>query len=812
MLRKALYWGGVILISLFILASALLYFLFPKDELVQRFLPELETRLGRPVELGDAGVSLWPPFGVYIEDLKVSNLPPAVTPLLLKVDRARIQLSLWALLRGQWTAHGILLRGVSVSYEVFDDSSTNISDLLAGEAGMAPVWIEDLELMDASIVFIDARDQSRLKLSRLDATLHTNIKEMSGRVEMSLGAASWSVDTTRTKIDNPLALKIRGTYDAETDRLNLRILSGSLLLVPVEGSIDIDSLSYMPYIKSELTLGPVEVSDLQAGLVKYLSDSARNQLDSYECSGELRGHATYAGPAGEWSSGQLLGEVVWLAGRLVWNDQEMLRVASVTIPMDRAGFHVSCENAHLMGGPLELAIVGSWPAASRLEVTLSGQADMERVGELMQTSGITGTMSYQATVRGRHDRPKGWSVRMRAEPNRIRFSVPGRPDVEVSAGRLIYDGTGATVRDLEIRAGSTTVVVEAQIPDLRWASLFQEEMRSPMKADIFLSSRYFNLDQVLPALVTGSDPTPDRGASPARADTDLEIRLDFDTLVMGDIQWQSVTAEMTSEGSRLRIDTLSGRLFDGRASLTGDIDFDDPELPRFDLRLQLDSVAMGELRGRFQSLGEHLEGRGSLKAVIQSGPMPARDILDSLIVTGSAAFFDARLVNLKKAHGILKVLGIDAPDPIAFQSRWNTYQLERGRVKMDRFMFRALDAEWTLNGSIGLDGSLNYGLAVTLSKNLSDRFVLPQSLAPHIPAAWSDLSNPADLLKNDTGSAELFVLVQGSFRRPEIRLDWDRMRASMQARFEARVKETVRDELKDKLKKGLKDLFNSKKP
>jgi hypothetical protein len=281
---------------------------------------------------------------------------------------------------------------------------------------------------------------------------------------------------------------------------------------------------------------------------------------------------------------------------------------------------------------------------------------------------------------------------------------------------------------------------------------------------------------------------------------------------MGDVQWQSVTAELTSEGSRLRIDTLYGRLFDGRASLVGDIDFDDPELPRFDLRLQLDSVAMGELRGRFHSLGKHLEGRGSLKASIQSGPMPAGDILDSLIATGSAELFDARLVNLQAAHGILKLLGIDAPDPIALQSRSNTFQLVRGRVQMDRFRFSALDAEWTLNGSIGLDGSLNYGLAVTLSENMSDRFVLPQSLTPHIPAAWSDLRNPADLLKNDTGLTELFVLVQGSFRRPEVRLDGDRMRANMQTRFEARVKETIKDELKDKLEKGLKDLFNSRKP
>lgn len=777
-----------------------------------RILPELEARLGRPVELGSAGVSLWPPFGMYIENLRVANLPPAITPMLVQVDYARGQLSLMALMKGRIVATAIELKGVHASYEVFADSTTNISDLLGGNEAVAPFWIEQLELIDASLLIRDARDLSTVELSQLDASLYTDARDMSGRLEISLGSVSWSVDTTRTNVDNPVALDIRGAYHAESDKLSLRIHSGHVLMVPLEGSIDIDSLSSEPQLKSELSLGPIEVSELKDGMAMFITDYARQQLDSYEFSGELRGHATYRGPALEWSPDHFKAEAVWLGGRLIWNHRELLKIASMTIPMDRVGYHVSCENAFFLGGPLQLAVVGNWPDGNRIEVTVSGRADMERAGELMQNSGISGAIDYQATLRGRYDDPEGWSVRMRAEPDRVRIKEPGGSDLIIHSGQLVYDGMGLTVKDVEVRAGSTMVVVKAQIPDLKWSSMFTEDVRDPIEAHIELFSHYCNLDRFFPATAAPTTLPPTTQTLPPAFDALLHIQVNFDTLIMGGVPWYSVTAELTSSSQHMHIDTLSGRLFDGQVTLGGDIDLEDPENPGFDLTLQLDSMAMGELSGRFFTLGQHLMGRGSLEAKIESGRVPVRDMLDSLTVTGTAALFDARLVNLQAAHGILKILGIDVIDPISLASRWNAYHLERGRVRLEDFEFKTPQADWTLNGSIGLDGSLNYDLAVTLSRNLSDRFVLPQSLTPRVPPEWVAMTSPADLLKNDTGSAELFLMVQGSYTRPRIKFDWERLREGMQRRFESRVKDTVKDELKDRLKTGLKNLFNPKKP
>lgn len=812
MLKKVLIRGGIILVSLFILASALMYFLFPKDVLIARILPELEARLGRPIELGSAGVSLWPPFGMYVEDLRVANLPPAITPTLLQIDYARGQLSLMALMKGRFVATAIELKGVHASYEVFADSATNISDLLGKDEGVAPFWVEQLDLIDASFVMRDARDQSMLEISKISASLKTDVHDMSGRLEISLGGVTWSVDTTRTHVDNPLTLEIHGTYNAESDRLSLRIHSGNVLMVPLEGSIDIDSLSSVPLLKSELTIGPVELSELKVGVAMFLTDSARQQLNSYECFGELRGHATYNGPAGEWSPDHFKAEAVWLDARLVWNNQELLKIASVTIPMDRVGYHVSCENAYFLGGPLQLAVVGNWPDENRIEVTVSGRADMERVGEWMQNSGLAGAIDYQATLRGRFDRPDGWSVRMRAEPDRVRIREPGMSDLTIHSGQLVYDGVGLTVKDVEVSAGSTMVVVEAQIPDLQWSSMFTEAVSAPIEAHIKLFSHYCNLDQFFPGTGAFAALPPDTQASSPLTDALLHIQMNFDTLIMGGVPWYSVSAELTSISRHVHIDTLSGRLFDGQVTLGGDIEIIDPENPAFDLTLQLDSMAMGELSGRFFTLGQHLKGRGSLEAKIESGRVPVRDMLDSLTVTGTVAFFDARLVDLQAAHGILKILGIDVADPIFLASRWNAYHLERGRVRLEDFKFRTSEADWTLNGSIGLDGSLNYDLAVTLSRRLSDRFVLPQSLRPRVPPEWVAMTSPADLVKNDNGLAELYLNVQGSYMRPSIKFDWERLRAGMQSRFESRVRDTIKDELKDRLKTGLKKLFNPKKP
>jgi uncharacterized protein involved in outer membrane biogenesis len=155
---KLVAWMTGILLVLFLLAGVLLYFVLPREEIIARILPPAEKALGRKVELGDAGLSFWPPFGVFVSDLRIANVPADSAEYLLKVSYARAQLAWKPLLEGEFHFTAVELRGVEMVYERLSASTTNVSDLTDGSGGGIPILAERMTFEDLSLVRYDHTD------------------------------------------------------------------------------------------------------------------------------------------------------------------------------------------------------------------------------------------------------------------------------------------------------------------------------------------------------------------------------------------------------------------------------------------------------------------------------------------------------------------------------------------------------------------------------------------------------------------------------------------------------------------------------
>src|SRR3970040_192089 len=100
-LIRILGWGALALAIVLLAVFALLYVLYPPQKIKDELVPRVESALGRQVDLADAGISFWPPFGVYISGLPVHNRPPAALAHLLHLEYARARVPLWPLFSGR---------------------------------------------------------------------------------------------------------------------------------------------------------------------------------------------------------------------------------------------------------------------------------------------------------------------------------------------------------------------------------------------------------------------------------------------------------------------------------------------------------------------------------------------------------------------------------------------------------------------------------------------------------------------------------------------------------------------------------------
>jgi hypothetical protein len=134
---------------------------------------------------------------------------------------------------------------------------------------------------------------------------------------------------------------------------------------------------------------------------------------------------------------------------------------------------------------------------------------------------------------------------------------------------------------------------------------------------------------------------------------------------------------------------------------------------------------------------------------------------------------------------------LDNMRQVNFKDWTNSFSIQDGRLKVKDLKINAGTTGIAVDGSQGLDGSLDYNLTLKLPPEASNRLKL-NGVADQV----------LGLLKDKDGRINLNFLVTGMTREPVLKLNT--------SAAESLAKEKIQDDLKKKAEDQLKKLF--KKP
>ncbi len=800
---KLLAWFAGGLLALFVVGALVLYFLVPREKIIAQVVPRVEAALQRPVSLADAGISLWPPFGVYLAGLRVED--PKASDDMLRIESLRAQLAWRPLLSGELRFSSVSVSGLAFHYEQFDDSTSSLTDLLAGPGGMIPVLVEHLDFVDLRLTMADRRDTSAWILPELSLRLDLNAVTLDFEGKLNIPRVESRRGDSVVVYDGPLELAARGSARRNPQGLTVHELTGSLRDVPLSGRLALERPPSGAVVDAELLIGPTEWPTL----LGFLPGPRKAAFAAFDLGGRLELTLQASGPIDLISKGGARAVLAWSDGRIADSTGEWLSFALLRIPVDHQGFHVDAEQVVTRFGPVRFAAVGSWPPEDRLEVSVAGNS---RLASFLtgDTSGVAGSVEWSASAYGPMADPMAWQLGARAQLSAVQFQEPSRDPFTVDSGEINYDGASLRLERVRARYGRSDVQLDGEIDGLSWREYMKQKTLSP-RAAFRVHSRRLDLDALFPHLAGDSAAPADTSSRPPLPPGRAHLLVDADTLWLGGAVWRRVHAEFTLEGERCEIDTLHGLVYGGRLGLAGHIDSLSLPKPSYELHLEADSLEVGDLLGRFGAAGRHLRGRSQLSAHINGSGQTASDVIAALTVDGTVKLFDARLQELNVAGKIQELLGLKLQDPLPLKSVVNSFRVEHGRTRVDDFKFSTPQGAWILGGSAGLDGSLDYALAGRMPPELAAKVSLPDSWTQALPAEWRGRVDPLDLLKGDDGAIDLFFKIGGTFRQPDVAVDWDRLQPLFKQRFESRMKEELSDEAEKKLKEGLKGLFDKLK-
>jgi len=167
----------------------------------------------------------------------------------------------------------------------------------------------------------------------------------------------------------------------------------------------------------------------------------------------------------------------------------------------------------------------------------------------------------------------------------------------------------------------------------------------------------------------------------------------------------------------------------------------------------------------------------------------------TLTGAGTALVADGKLTGLPLLEKLAGFLSADRLREVDFKTWSQSFSVADGKLNIRDLKIGGSDASITVNGTHGLDGSIDYSLNVRLPKAVAEK-VIPQGVPPAL----------VEFFRDRDSSMSFDFLVGGQSSSPALKLDTRAQEALLKQRLGDEAAKKLSDPLK-KAAEGLKKLI-----
>jgi uncharacterized protein involved in outer membrane biogenesis len=828
--RKAKVWLIVVSIPIILIVGTVIAVkaYFTHDRLKAMVIPRIEDATHRSVALHDISLSIFPSLGVDIDGFSLSNRKGegfSSSPF-LALDRLSVRVNLIPLLKGNVEVTRVVLEEPRLLIETNRAGVTNYADMTqssgsaptsaAPSSSLAGFLLSDLQIVHGSVDYIDYKGNSAMRVRGLDNTMSLKGNADGLTIEGKASVADFSYGTVTTPLISGLRLALDHRIQFSLSRDVVTIEKGDIAVqdMPLtlagtisdvrksamvldltvnSGKLNItELLSLVPreYMKKAEGLKGIGTAQVALAITGTLSDSVQP---------EISGKVSSANASIQYPKLPRPITNINIAATFVrakTRQEFKLEKFSATLgenPVSATMDVVDFENPSMtmaLNGSLNLAEVGEYyPLEPGTELTGRMSANVNVAGKVKDPATLkaSGTMEFQ-----------GVSIKTASTPN----------PVKDLAGTVTFNNQQIEAKKLSMNLGKSDLTLAFALRN--YLSMMSDEKTLPRPtATLSLNSGHLYTADIMPSDTQQKGATKDTAAAKkARSgvplpNVDMDISASIGTLTMEKFEFKNVRGMMKIADGVMTLQNFSLNAFGGSAVSKGSLNLKNPKRPLFDLALDINGVESHELLPKFTSFGQRVHGKMTMSTTIKGALDDTLGLVPPTVNgQGQVHMTDGMLEGVKVNQTVAGLLKLPDLETIKFKDWGNSFTIADGRIIIKDLKIHALDADYTVNGSQGLDGSLDYSMTMLLSQATSGRVNIP-----------GFAGQAADLFKDDSGRLKLDFSVGGTTDDPKVSLDTK----SAQAKAEALAKKKLEDEAKkatDQLKKkaedALKNLFKRK--
>jgi uncharacterized protein involved in outer membrane biogenesis len=850
MSRKSKIWLILLAIPVVLVIAGVIVLkvMFTSDKLKSMIIPRAEAATGRSVAINDVSLVVFPSIALRMEGVSISNRKGegfSSSPL-LALDALRLNVKLLPLLKSRVEVTSLELDRPRLLLEVNGQNETNYSNLTGGgsPAGVAAppapgtpghsgspasetenppastsataFLVSNLHVNNGSVNYVNYKDNSATRVRNLSLAMEIGTEGDKIIITGNAVTDSLSYGTVETPLLEGLRLRLdpRMSYDLSKDLLEF--VKGDMtfqdMRLVMKGTVSrVRSNSFL-----NLTVGSDSLNI--ADLFSLIPREYLKKAEGVRGTGIARIHISITGTLTDSTTADIAGTVAATGASIQYPQLPksitgISLVSGFTRTKTNQEFHIDNMTANLGGAPFSMSMKVVNFDDPHISLSAAGSLDLSTVPEyypLDKGTELGGKMGVDIHIEGKLSDPKSMhgSGSMTFQDVSAKTAGTAKP-VHKLNGTLTFSNEIVEATKLSLLIGESDMTLSCRVKN--YLSLVSKDKNAPQAAaTMTLQSNHLFARDIMtegPAPAAGAQnggPTvpgksSGKAAFPLPA-MDIDANATIGTLTMEKFEFTNIRGTMRISKGVVTMQNLALNAFGGSVVSNGSLDLNKPDRPLFDLNLNLNGVEAATLLSHFTSFGQRLSGALTTSTRLKGALNDTLGLVpDALEGDGKVAVKSGSLKGFKVNQTLASQLKLPDLETIQFKDWGNDFTVQKGRLTLKDLTITASTGQYVVNGSQGLDGSLDYHMAL----------YLPASTAPklNIPGFAGEAVN---LFKDQSGRLKLDFNIGGTTDNPKVQLDTDpaKNRAVDLAKQKLEdEKKKLGEQLKNKASDALKKLF-----
>lgn len=826
--RKIKIWLIVIAIPIVLLtgAAVALKLMFTSDKLKAMVIPRLEQATGRTASISAVHLSLFPSVAVNIDSLTIANRSGhgfSARPM-LSLDRLILDLRVLPLLKGTLDVPTVILERPRILTEISKEGIRNYRSEAppAGQrdtatsrsAPGAGFLISNFQIVDGQVEMVDMQEDSRTTLlglnhqMRIEMVPGTRQAQVQGKTTLE----NVSYGTLKEMLISNLKLIVDYdlVYDLDRDVLTIARGVGTLQEIPLTVSGSAGRVSGDPELNMVIQSDQVTVPQLLSlAPPEYLK-----KAEGLRGSGTIKANIALGGVITDSTKADVSGAIS-ASNATIQYAQLPKPITNIRLTAEFARtrtkqeFKLTQFSASLGNNPLSatMSLVDfKDPTFTLMANTSLNLAEVKEYYPLEEGTQLGGILTANVSITGRVSNPDAMKATGTMGLRDVHIATSGQKNpVEKLNGAIFFNNQILESNKLSLNLGKSDLALAFKVRD--YLSLITQSTGGPRPvATGTLTSNHLSTADLTSekSSAAASQAAGTKTSAFPLPNLTMDVSASIGALTMEKLELKNVRATMKILNGVVTLQNLTCNTFGGSVAARGALNLQQPQRPTYDLALDINAVDANALLSRFSSFGRLMHGSLTMSTSMKGALDDTLGLITKTLEGGGRVQVESgRLTGMKANGAIAGLLGLPDLEHINFKDWTNTFSVIEGRLKITDLKIAALGADYVVNGSQGLDGSLDYTVSLLLSQNFSTKV--------NVPGFAGDALN---LLKDEHGRVKLDLTVGGTMDNPKTALDTRQARQRAEEAAKQKVADDakkVRDQVKQKGQDLLKDIFKRKK-